>query len=326
MVEAYFQNRKKKISIVQGGSSRPETVLNGINFVKPKKKDILIIHNGANPLVTYDELKNSIKTVKKSGACIVCHDIKDTLKEIKKKKVLKTHNREQFIKAQTPQSFVFETLEKSLKKAGAKYLDMTDEASLVESAGFQVSHIPASEHNFKITTHSDYERMRHILGDFPRDYVVGIGQDSHMFSDKKGLVLGGLKFAGEYKLKGNSDGDVMLHSLCNAILQAIGDKSLGAFADKMCLKENIKDSGKYLKKTMGKMRRKGYGLNNIGFMIEGGKPNIDKISPRLKKSISALTALDENRIGITATSGEKLTSFGKGKGLQVFSIVSLKKL
>jgi 2-C-methyl-D-erythritol 4-phosphate cytidylyltransferase/2-C-methyl-D-erythritol 2,4-cyclodiphosphate synthase len=329
VVQTYFKNRKKEISVVLGAGSRSESILNALTYikryVKPRNKDLVLIHNGANPLVTYDEIKKCIKETEKKGACIVSHSLKDTLKEINKKKIIKTHDREKFIKAQTPQCFTFDILKKSLIKAGGDYSEMTDEASLVESAGYSVSHIPASENNFKVTTRKDYERVKQILGDFPENFSVGIGQDSHEFSDEQGLVLGGLEFLNENKLKANSDGDVMLHSLCNAILQATGDKSLGAFANEMCIKKGIKDSKKYLMKILKKMERKKYKLNNIGFMIEGKRPGIDKISNKLKENISKLTGLPLAKIGITATSGENLTSFGKGKGLQVFSIVSLKK-
>ncbi|MFC1656318.1 2-C-methyl-D-erythritol 2,4-cyclodiphosphate synthase [Patescibacteria group bacterium] len=164
------------------------------------------------------------------------------------------------------------------------------------------------------------------MGDLPDDYLVGIGQDSHAVSKKKGLVLGGVRFADEYKLEANSDGDVLLHSLCNGLLQAISEKSLGAFADDLCLKKNIKNSKKYLDVALRKVKRKGYKLNNLGVMIECKRPKIDKVSQKVKENLSKLTGLPEARIGITATSGEKLTSFGKGKGIQCLCIVSLKKV
>lgn len=330
LIKLFFPGNKKNIKLVLGSASRPESVLNGLTFIKrylkPKQNDIICIHNGSNPLVTFDEIKNCIKKAKTKGACIVGHSVKDTLKEIKRKKIIKTHNREKFIKAQTPQVFTFRVLKNALQKVGDEYLNMTDEASLVEKAGFHVAHIPASEENFKITTQIDYKRLRHILGDLPKDFLVGIGQDSHTYSKKKGLILGGLKFADEYKLEANSDGDAMLHALCNACLQATGQKSLGAFADDWCMKKKIKDSRIYLEKVLKKVAKKKYALNNAGFMIEAKTPNIDEISPRIKNNLSLLTGLPVQRIGITATSGEKLTSFGKGKGIQCFCIVSLKKL
>lgn len=329
MVKENFPGNTKKVVLVLGGKSRSESVMNGFSYIKkyvrPKKKDILIVHNGANPLVTFDEIKNCIKGAKGKGACIVAQSMKDTLKEVKRSKIVKTHKREKYVNAQTPQAFQFDIFSKALIKVGKEYLELTDEACLVEKAGFKVTHIKASDENFKITTKKDYDHARHVMGDMPDDYLVGIGQDSHSVSKKKGLVLGGVKFSDEYKLEANSDGDVLLHALCNGLLQAISEKSLGAFADNLCLKKKIKDSKKYLDVAMRKVKRKGYALNNIGVMIECKRPKIDKVSAKLKKSLSSLTGLSEARIGITATSGEDLTSFGKGKGIQCFCIVSLKK-
>jgi 2-C-methyl-D-erythritol 4-phosphate cytidylyltransferase/2-C-methyl-D-erythritol 2,4-cyclodiphosphate synthase len=330
IIRENFPGDAKKIRFVVGGGSRSESVLNGFSYIKrylrPKKKDVILIHNGVNPLVTSEEIAKCISGAKTKGACVVAHPIKSTLKEVKRKRIVKTHNRDNFVKAQTPQGFQVGIFESALKKIGGDYVDMTDEANLVEKAGYKVVHIPASDQNIKITTKKDYSHARHMMGDLPDDFLVGLGQDSHAFSSEKGLYLGGLRFGNEYKLEANSDGDVLLHSLCNALLQAIGDRSLGAFADNLCLKKKIKDSRKYLEVVMRKVRKKGYKLNNVGLMVEGKRPNIDKISPRLKTNLEQLLDIPAMRIGITATSGEKLTSFGKGKGIQVFSIVSLKKL
>lgn len=330
MIKENFPGDSKKIGIVLGGKSRSESVINGFDYVrkylKPKKKDILVVHNGVSPLVTFDEITKCIKGAKEKGALIVAHKVKDTLKEVNKKSVIQTHKREKYVNAQTPQAFQYDIFSRALIKVGKEYLKLTDEACLLEKAGFKVAHIPAAEENFKITTRKDYDHARHIMGDLPDDYLVGIGQDSHVFSSKKGLILGGLRFASEYKLDANSDGDVLLHALCNALLQALSEKSLGAFADDLCLKKKIKDSRKYLAVALRKVRRKSYGLNNLGVMLECKNPKIDEISPKVKANLSMLTGLPEARIGITATSGEKLTSFGKGKGIQCFCIVSLKKI
>lgn len=329
MLKAYFPGNKKNIKLVPGGSTRAESVLNGIQYIsryiKPKSKDLILVHNGANPVVSYDEIEKCLKKASLKGACIVAHPIKPTLKEADKTKIRKSHDREKFKLAQTPQIFTYKILKDSLEKIGADYIDMTDEAQLVETAGHHVYHIAASEHNIKVTTKEDYEFIRHALGDLPADYLVGIGQDSHEFSDGGNLILGGLDFKNENKLKGNSDGDVLLHALCNGLLQAIGEKSLGAFADDWCKIKKIKDSRKYLYKILKKVNRHGYIINNIGCMLEGKRPKIDLISPKLKANLANLCDIPERRIGITATSGENLTSFGKGKGLQCYCIVSLKK-
>ena len=77
---------------------------------------------------------------------------------------------------------------------------------------------------------------------------IGIGQDSHRFDENssKPLILGGIKISSKGGLRANSDGDVILHSLCNALSSAMGGDSLGTWADGMCLQQGIKDSKKYL--------------------------------------------------------------------------------
>ncbi|MBN1495027.1 2-C-methyl-D-erythritol 2,4-cyclodiphosphate synthase [Candidatus Peregrinibacteria bacterium] len=329
LCKKFFPGNSKEIQIILGGRSRSESVLAGVKFLenahKLKENDILVIHNGANPLVTYDEIDKCINIAAKKGACITAHSIRDTLKEIKNKKIVRTHKRENFIRAQTPQAFRFSLFEKALQKAGKTYQTMTDESLLFEKAGIQVEYIDAHEHNFKITTSADYHHAKHILGDIPQDYIFGIGQDSHEFCNKKGLVLGGASFPYENRLLANSDGDVVLHAICNAVLQAIGEKSLGAFADDLCKNQKIRDSKKYLSVVLKKAEKKKYTLNHLGIMIEAKKPRIDNIQNLIKNSLSKLSGLDIKRIGITATSGEKLTSFGRGKGIQCLCIASLKR-
>lgn len=329
MVQAYFSAKKNRVHIIQGGSTRPETVLNGLQYCKkacnPDDKTIITVHNGANPLVTNKEITACIDKAKKHHACIAVHPVTSTLKEVKNKTVVQTHNRDAFAHAQTPQCFMYKHMVKALETVGPQYADMTDEAQLMEAAGYTVHHIPASEHNIKMTTEKDYSSIRHILGDLPDDYLIGLGQDSHAFGTEKGLMLGGVLLQDEPALEANSDGDVVIHALCNALLQALGEKSLGAFADTWCNKKNIKDSTKYLQKIVGMVHKKGYAINNIGIMIEAKKPAIDPYSNAMKEHIATQCNLDPKRIGINATSGEKLTAFGKGKGIQVYSIVTIKK-
>ena len=159
-----------------------------------------------------------------------------------------------------------------------------------------------------------------------KDFRVGIGQDSHKFSHMAGrkLFLGGVAVANEMGLEGNSDGDVIIHAICRALEQAIGGESFSVYADKMN-QEGIMDSREYLKVSVKHVREKDYKINNIGISVEAKKPNIAKISEDIKKSLAAVLEMPVENIGINATSGEELTPFGKGEGIQVFAIVSLIK-
>jgi len=153
---------------------------------------------------------------------------------------------------------------------------------------------------------------------------VGIGQDSHRFdfNDKeKKLILGGVIFEDSLPLEGNSDADVILHSITNAISGVTCVNILGKVSDEMCLKHGITDSREYLKEAL-----KYLGENKIvhvSISIECLVPKISPKIPELRESISRLLNIPENSVGITATTGEGLTQFGQGKGIQVFTCITV---
>lgn len=157
---------------------------------------------------------------------------------------------------------------------------------------------------------------------------VGIGQDSHQFekNKKKPLVLGGVKISDNEGLQANSDGDVILHSLCNALSSAIGGDSLGTWADEMCLKQGIKDSQKYIEYIHKKVKQNGYIIENVSLAVEAKRPHLSlELIQKIKKQMTELLEIKIDQLGITFTSGEGLTAFGRGDGIEAFTIVALFK-
>ncbi len=153
---------------------------------------------------------------------------------------------------------------------------------------------------------------------------VGIGQDSHRFdfNDKeKKLILGGVVFDRHAPLEGNSDADVILHSITNAISGVTCVNILGKVSDELCLKQGIKDSRVYLQEAMKYLGESK--IVHISISIECSTPKITPKIPELRKSLSGLLEIPETSIGITATTGEGLTQFGQGLGIQVFSCVTV---
>ncbi len=153
---------------------------------------------------------------------------------------------------------------------------------------------------------------------------VGLGQDSHAFESniEKPLILGGVIFEHPKGLKGNSDADVVLHSLTNAISSITGKNILGSIADELC-KDGIKDSSEYLKLALEGLND--YTINHIAISIECLTPKISPYIESIKNNIAKLANILPTDIGITATSGESLTDFGKGKGIQVLTIITVSK-
>ncbi len=161
------------------------------------------------------------------------------------------------------------------------------------------------------------------------EYFMTIGQDSHRFEEDifdpatNSIKLGGYDVPHDRKYSANSDGDVILHSVTNAISGCTGINILGGLADKLCLEDGIKDSSVFLKealKDLGQTK-----ITHLSITIECLRPKLKAHIPGIRQRLSELLDLDPSKIGITATTGEGLTGFGRGEGIQVFSCMSFKR-
>ena len=146
---------------------------------------------------------------------------------------------------------------------------------------------------------------------------VSIGQDSHRINydnPDKDLMLGGIKFEENFSVVANSDGDVVLHAITNAVSGITCKNILGKISDDMC-KNGIVDSEEYLKEALKYLKEK---IVHISISIECKVPKISPKIEEMRKNIARILNINESSVGITATSGEELTEFGKGNGISVF--------
>ena len=124
-------------------------------------------------------------------------------------------------------------------------------------------------------------------------------------------------------MAGDSDSDVILHSLCNALSSAMGGDSLATWSDNMC-QGGIKDSKKYVEAIFAKVKVHKYKVQNVSISVEAKRPFIElEVAGKMKKTIADLLEIGNGQVGITFTSGEGLTPFGKGLGIQSICIVLL---
>lgn len=156
---------------------------------------------------------------------------------------------------------------------------------------------------------------------------TGIGQDSHRFlpSDStKPCVIGGVIFEEVPGFNANSDGDVVLHAICNAITSLTGVVILGDIADRLCLNEGKTDSELYLieaLKTLGSQT-----ITHVAISVEAKRPKLKHRLLEIRQNIARILGLQVSQVGITATTGEGLTDFGCGDGVQAFSVVTTQEI
>ena len=157
-------------------------------------------------------------------------------------------------------------------------------------------------------------------------FAAAIGQDSHRFERKnraKPLVLAGVKIPGCAGLAGNSDADVVLHAVTNAVSGISGVNIIGPVADRLCLEKGVVDSAVYLERALGTLGP--WRISHVSIAIEAKRPRLASRIPAMRASVARLCSLPAGSVGITVTSGEGLTAFGKGQGIQAFAVVSVRR-
>lgn len=323
--EAYLKKTGPQTSVCMGGKTRMESFLKGMDFYKNINKvsgvvtqkqdkktnsDIIIDHNAANPLVTHAEISAVIKAAKHTGAAAVSHPSVDSILRIKNGQYVEKLDRKNIRLMQTPQAVRLDILQK------IKIEECSDlSGALVNFC--EVAIVDASPNNKKITFPEDIKNLRNRVAGSTVIPSSFIGEDTHEFSKpelyiKECLILGGLKVKSLPKLKANSDGDVILHAIGRA-LAAAKNESFSEHADTLC-KAGIKDSKKYLEKFL-----QGITIQMLSISVECEKPKIDELP--LTESLAKILQISEDKIRISAHSGEGTQNFGKG--IRVTAILTI---
>lgn len=146
---------KKVVRIVTGGAERQESVHNGLKALAVDT-DIVLVHDGARPLVEEAVIKRVISAAREYGAAITGVQVKDTIKTVNGSGMVeKTLEREGLYQVQTPQGFRYDLIMEAHRKAANEGFLGTDEAMLVERLGVGVRMVPGAYENIKITTAED---------------------------------------------------------------------------------------------------------------------------------------------------------------------------
>jgi len=147
------------VRVVEGGASRQETVARGLSQA-PEGTKIVLVHDAVRPFIGLELIQRVVEAAGKYGAAILAIPSVDTVKQVERQTILGTIPRERIVLAQTPQAFRYEIIKEAFERATADGFIGTDEASLVERLGHDVTVIMGSDRNIKITKPSDLPLAR----------------------------------------------------------------------------------------------------------------------------------------------------------------------
>tara|TARA_Y100000816_G_scaffold244469_1_gene192097 strand:- start:1042 stop:2148 length:1107 start_codon:yes stop_codon:yes gene_type:complete len=304
--------KDKSIKVIKGGKERYQSSQKALNFIKNKKFKNVFIHDAARPNFSIKLLKKLKLNLKNNKAVIPYIKTKNSAK-YKSNYNIKNLNRDNLLFTQTPQCFDFKCLYK-LSKFNKK--SITDEATLFVDNKEKIKFIKGEENNFKITTRSDLNKMK--IKTF-----YGIGFDIHRLIKNKKLYLGGIRIPFHSGLQGHSDGDIIMHSVIDALLGAMKKKDIGTLypSNKMKFK-NIR-SPNMLSPILKTLYEERYYINNVDINLICEKPKISKYRGKIISSLSNLLNVSKNQINLKGKTVEKLGLIGKEKAMACEAIVSL---
>lgn len=295
-----FSKLKK---IVAGGAERQDSVRAALDCLRGEN-GIVLVHDAARPFVSEAVINAVIEGTADFGAAIPTVPAKDTIRQIDGTGS-RTLQRETLARVQTPQGFRISLLKHAFEKAQAEGFLGTDDASLVERMGINISMVQGEDANRKITTREDLEtEMR-----------IGTGYDVHRLVEGRPLVLCGEQIPYEKGLLGHSDADVALHALMDAMLGAAGLGDIGKHFPDTDERYRGISSMKLLQKTAELLREAGYFLGNADITIIAQRPKIAGYIPKMRANIAEIMNCDENKINIKGTTTEKLGFVGREEGI-----------
>ena len=318
--DRYIKNqnfyKNKTIQLINGGSSRAESVNNALNHECANGYDYVLVHDAARPNFSYTIISKLLENLmeSKSSGSFPHIPISDSLRS----KELGTVDKNEYFLAQTPQVCSFHDLKQSLQLCISDGVNVPDESFALEYSGFNVSRILGSRSNIKITYKDDLK----LLSKF--NTRTGTGFDVHRYQEGNGITLGGFKVPCEYSIIAHSDGDVLLHSIADSILGASALGDIGIFFSDQDINNKGLDSKKIIEFCLNKIESIGMEIYNIDSTIICEQPKINPFRDNILKSLSQILGIPESKIGLKATTAEKLGIIGKNKAISVQSLVNLK--
>lgn len=323
---------KKVVTVVAGGARRQESVSAGIRALETASggpataidaSRVLLVHDGARPLVSTALVEAVARAAAAHGAAIPVLPVTETLKRIDGDRIAGTIERVGAASAQTPQGIRWDVLREALALVRPDdAAELTDEAALLEAAGIAVHAVPGEAANLKITRPEDLPLAEARLAGVGLTRT-GFGSDRHPFGPGDGLRLGGVEIAGAPRLHGHSDGDAALHAVAGALLGAVALGDLGSLHPADAGTPRGIASADLLASVRAALGAHGWHASTIDLTIHAGRPWLADHLPGMRAAIADLLGLQLAAVSVKASTGNLSGDVGAGRVIEAEAIATV---
>jgi 2-C-methyl-D-erythritol 4-phosphate cytidylyltransferase/2-C-methyl-D-erythritol 2,4-cyclodiphosphate synthase len=315
-----------RLSVVNGGATRQQSVLAGLEVLAGEDVSHVLIQDAVRPFVEPAILERTLAAFHHGARAVLpAVAVADTLKRADANgNVAETVSRSGLFAAQTPQSFHYATILEAHRRASAAgRSDFTDDASIAEWAGVRVHLVEGSAGNVKLTLQKDItmadQRLSHALP----DVRTGNGYDVHQLVDGDGVTLCGLLIAHDQTLSGHSDADVALHALTDALLATCGAGDIGDHFPPSDPQWKGAASHIFLEHAVGIVRAKGGTIMNADVTLIAEAPKIGPHKEEMRRNLSTFLGISIERCSVKATTNEKIGFIGRREGIAAIATATV---
>ncbi|MDR0718455.1 MAG: 2-C-methyl-D-erythritol 2,4-cyclodiphosphate synthase [Treponema sp.] len=325
----------RRIIFAGGSKTRRASVYNALKTLEEYMPQYVLIHDGARPWVSHALISRVMEAAEKSGAVIPAMPGVETPKEIDrptkaKDPLIRRHlRRAQVVFAQTPQGFAFPEILRAHEKAAANEssgFEYTDDAEVWGQFAGAVTVIDGEKKNRKITFQEDLNN--NTAGTVPAPAItmgqrVGLGKDLHRLASGRRFLLGGVEIPFEKGELGHSDGDVLAHALCDALLGAAGLGDIGELFPPSDKKWEGADSMELLRQVWESVKTAGWRILNIDCVISCEKPKVLPYREEIRSSLARALGIEKERLFVKGKTNEGLGDLGAGEAVEALAICLL---
>src|SRR5262245_40468371 len=306
---------------VNGGATRQASVRAGLEALQPHRPEFVLVHDAARPFASPALITRAIDAARASAAAVPVVAVADTVKTVDATgRVSGTIDRARLRLVQTPQAFDFAALIEAHRRAKAAGRDdFSDDAALAEWAGVEVSTFEGEAGNVKLTTDEDFVRAEAAGLAALSDVRTGSGFDVHEFGPGDHVMRGGVRLSEGRGVPGHSEAEVVLQRLVDAILGALADGGIGVHFPPADPQWRGASSERCVALAVGRVRARSGRIAHLDVTIVCEAPRIGPHRDAMRVRIAEIAGIATERVGVKATTSEKMGFTGRGEGLAAFA-------